>query len=43
VVGWIQAARSLAVQFAEVSAEQDAAAAKDAEQGDGTEMTAKPA
>jgi len=33
--------RSLAVQFAEVSAEQEAA--KDAEQGDGTEMTAKPA
>jgi AAA family ATP:ADP antiporter len=42
VVGWIQAARSLAVQFAEINEEQDAAK-KDAEQGDGTEMTAKPA
>merc|ERR1719443_2587249 len=41
MVAWIQAARGLAVEFAEVSAEQEAA--KDAEQGDGTEMTAKPA
>jgi AAA family ATP:ADP antiporter len=43
VVSWIQAARSLSVQFAEVSAEQEKAKLDEEKAVSETEMTPKPA